>query len=115
MSNNEATTPEGAAMLDDLDAAMASSEAKDKSAAQSAPPAPSEPEAPAIGSVTLAQLPKARRPNPSTVCEVCPASVWFASPKEVKCFCRVMHLITWSTAEPNELTNCDGLALASED
>jgi hypothetical protein len=41
--------------------------------------------------------------------------VWFASPKEVKCFCRVMHLITWSTAEPGQLTNCDGLALASED
>jgi hypothetical protein len=41
--------------------------------------------------------------------------VWFATPKEVKCFCRVMHLITWSTAEPGELTNCDGLALASED
>jgi hypothetical protein len=61
MSNTEATTPEGNAMLDDLDAAMASSEAKDKSAAP-APSAPQPEEAPAIGSATLAQLPKARRP-----------------------------------------------------
>ena len=114
MSKTETTTPEGDAMLDDLDAAMASSEAKDKSAAP-APSAPQPEEAPAIGSATLAQLPKARRPNPSTVCEACPASVWFATPKEVKCFCRVMHLITWSTAEPGEMTHCDGLALASED
>ena len=112
--HNETPQDQGAAMLADLDAAMALNENPEPSASE--PPAmdaaPVEP--PPIGSLTLSQLPKERRPKPSTVCEVCPASVWFASPKEVKCFCRVMHLISWSTAEPNELTHCDGLALASE-
>ena len=46
MSNNEATTPDGSAMLDDLDMAMASSEAKDKSR----PPAPKPAETSLIGS-----------------------------------------------------------------
>ena len=70
---------------------------------------------PGIGSLTLSQLPKDRRPNPSTVCEICPASVWLASPKEVKCFCRIMHLMSWTTSEPNHLTHCDGLAMAEEE
>src|SRR5476651_336349 len=77
------------------------------------PPAEIE-EPPVIGSLTLSRLDKKRRPNPSTVCEICPASVWLASPKEVKCFCRIMHVISWSTDEPNQLTDCDGLLIASE-
>ncbi len=27
-------------------------------------------------------------------------SVWFSSPTEVKCYCRVMFLVSWSTKEP---------------
>lgn len=67
-----------------------------------------------IGSLTLSQVDAKRRPSPSTVCEICPASVWMASPREVKCYCRIMHLITWSTTEPHALTHCDGIALAEE-
>ena len=59
-------------------------------------------------SPTLQRLEASRRPKPSTVCEACPGSVWFTSPAGVKCYCRVMHLVTWSTEEPNELTHCDG-------
>lgn len=69
-------------------------------------------EAPA--SPTLAQLDDTRHPKASTVCEACPNSVWFASPAEVRCYCRVMFLVTWSSAEPQQLTSCDGLFLGQE-
>ena len=55
-----------------------------------------------------------RRPKASTVCEHCPNSVWFASPAEVKCYCRVMFLVTWSSKEPNQITHCDGEFLGQE-
>ena len=63
-------------------------------------------------SPTLAELEASRRPSPEVVCGTCPNSVWFASPNEVKCYCRVMFLVTWSTSEPNQITNCDGVAMA---
>ena len=66
------------------------------------------------GSHTLSELEPRRRPQAKTVCETCPHSVWFSSPTEVKCYCRVMYLVTWSTAEPNTLTNCDGPFLGQE-
>lgn len=62
-------------------------------------------------SPTLAALDEGRRPKGKTVCETCPHSVWFASTSEVKCYCRVMFLVTWSTREPNVLTHCDGPAI----
>lgn len=65
-------------------------------------------------SPTLAGLGKDRRPKVKTVCEDCPNSVWFSSPVEVKCYCRVMFLITWSTKEPNQMTGCDGMFLGQE-
>ena len=64
---------------------------------------------------TLGALEHRRRPQAETVSENCPHSVWFSSPTEVKCYCRVMYLITWSTAEPNTLTNCDGQFLGQEE
>jgi hypothetical protein len=69
---------------------------------------------PPYESPTLRKLPENQRPNPSTVCERCPASVWFSSTVAVKCFCRVMHLITWSPQEPNAMTECDGEVMARE-
>jgi hypothetical protein len=65
-------------------------------------------------SPTLAALPLARRPKPDTVCEACPNSVWFASPKEVKCYCRVMFLVTWSSQEPSQIMYCDGVFLGGD-
>ena len=62
-------------------------------------------------SPTLAALEESRRPKARTVCERCPNSVWFSSPAEVKCYCRVMFLVTWSNKEPNQLTGCDGIFL----
>ena len=69
---------------------------------------------PPYDSPTLKQLPQNRRPSPSTVCERCPASVWFISTVAVKCYCRVMHLMTWSPQEPNAMTQCDGEVMARE-
>ena len=70
---------------------------------------------PSVGSAALAALPRERRPKPSTVCEICQASLWFASKEEVKCYCRVMHVVSWSTNEPNALTHCDGIEIANEE
>ena len=67
-----------------------------------------------ITTLTLASIDPARRPDPHTVCEVCPAAVWMATPRDVKCFCRLMHYWSWETTKPTELTHCDGLAIASE-
>jgi hypothetical protein len=65
-------------------------------------------------SPTLATLPLSRRPKPGTVCETCPNSVWFASPKAVKCYCRVLFLVTWSSQEPSQITHCDGVFLGGD-
>ena len=65
----------------------------------------------AAPSLTLAGLDKRRRPQAGTVCEACPNSVWFASPVEVKCYCRVMYLVTWSSKEAQRITACDGVFL----
>ena len=73
---------------------------------------PSEPEA---ASPTLQGLDASRRPRVKTVCESCPNSVWFTSPAEVKCYCRVMFLITWSSKDPQTLTACDGVFLGQEE
>lgn len=74
-------------------------------------PSTRPPEPPARPSPTLASLAESRHPKPDTVCARCPNSVWFASPVEVKCYCRVMYLVTWSTQEPTQLTACDGSGL----
>jgi len=66
-------------------------------------------------SLVLQELDASRRPKARTVCERCPNSVWFTSPKEVKCYCRVMFLVSWSTKEPNQITGCDGMFLGQED
>lgn len=60
-------------------------------------------------SPTLVALEPRQRPIHRTVCEQCPNSMWFSSPQEAKCYCRVMHAISWSTREPVQLTHCDGM------
>ena len=65
-------------------------------------------------SPTLAQLEPNRRPKTKTVCETCRNSMWFSTPQEVKCYCRVMFLITWSNKEPTVFTGCDGLYIGQD-
>jgi len=59
-------------------------------------------------SPTLSALDKARQPKVKTACETCPNSMWFSSPEEVKCYCRIMHMISWSAKDANLITMCDG-------
>ena len=59
-------------------------------------------------SPTLLALDNARQPKITTACETCPNAIWFSSPEEVKCYCRIMHMITWSGKDSNLITMCDG-------
>ena len=52
------------------------------------------------------------RPQPSPACETCPASQWFMTQQELKCFCTRMHLIVWDTSTPHPILACDGRELA---
>ena len=70
---------------------------------------------PSAASPTLSALEATRHPQQKTACETCPNSVWFSSPEEVKCYCRVMYLVAWSSQAPNQITHCDGLYLGRED
>lgn len=70
--------------------------------------------APMSSSPTLQSLEATRRPQAATVCEACPNSVWFTTPTEVKCYCRVMYLITWTNKEPTQFTGCDGQYIGQE-
>lgn len=44
---------------------------------------------------------------PKTTCEHCRAAVWTLTEAELRCYCRVMHVIAWSRQEPNNLVSCD--------
>jgi hypothetical protein len=80
------------------------------------PPQPQDDtDMPTALSPTLEKLDSARRPKPGTLCEVCPNSVWFTSPKEVKCYCRVMYLVVWGSKEPNQITGCDGIYVGQDE
>lgn len=75
------------------------------------PPPMDKPRAPTAESPTLAGLAQNRRPQARTVCERCTNSVWFTSPTEVQCYCRVMYVVTWSSRNPQRITACDGMFL----
>ena len=69
------------------------------------------PEVGAEQSPTLSALDQARQPKVTTACETCPNSMWFSSPEEVKCYCRIMHMVSWSGKDANLITMCDGMFL----
>ena len=63
---------------------------------------------PEITSPTLQALEENRRPQQEAVCARCPQSLWFTTKDQVKCYCRQMFAVTWSTEEPLAITACDG-------
>ncbi|GLR55193.1 hypothetical protein GCM10007923_64150 [Shinella yambaruensis] len=65
-------------------------------------------------SPTISRLPIDQRPKPSTVCETCPAAIWYVLPRELRCYCRAMHVLVYSDQEKNVLTACDGREMALE-
>ena len=58
----------------------------------------------AYSSPTLASL----KSVPDTVCARCPNSLWFVVGTNPRCFCKAMHMTTWSDEEQLEITGCDG-------
>lgn len=77
--------------------------------AQSPSPADAEYQSP-----TVAQIEERRRPKPSPLCAACPNSQWFATAEHLKCYCRLMHVITWSNEEPKAIVACDGILFSQE-
>ena len=66
-------------------------------------------------SPTVAGLEPGRRPKPSPICASCPHSLWFASAQHLRCFCRLMHVVTWNSEEPSSpISTCDGILLSGE-
>ena len=65
-------------------------------------------------SPTVALLEERRRPKPSPVCAACPNSLWFATAEHLKCYCRLMHAVTWNSEEPKPIATCDGILLSSD-
>ena len=59
-------------------------------------------------SPVLQQLDKELRPKPSTICEVCPASMWYVQTRSIRCFCTVIHGLTYQSDEPTSISACDG-------
>jgi len=49
-----------------------------------------------------------RRPSAPTVCERCSHAMWHATATDLKCYCRVMHVMSWVSTDPMPLTHCDG-------
>lgn len=62
----------------------------------------------------VAQGSKVRLPHGRTVCEKCPHAVWHVTDNEIRAYCRVMYLISWSTKEQNEIKLCDGIMLPTQ-
>lgn len=68
-------------------------------------------EQPLYISPTLAALASNQRPSPSPACETCPASMWFKTSDQLKCFCSRMHLVVYDDTVP-PISHCDGRELA---
>lgn len=102
------------AALDGEDPAPMSDPAEEATPVSLPPPAAPTIGPPSAASPTLAALEASRHPQQRTACETCPNSVWFSSPEEVKCYCRVMYLVAWSSQAPSQITHCDGLYLGQE-
>ena len=62
-------------------------------------------------SPTLSRLPRPQRPKPTTVCETCPAAVWHTLSHDIRCYCRVMHVIVWTEGRTEQ---SDGLRRARD-
>lgn len=62
-------------------------------------------------SPVLQRLEPSRLPTDFTVCQTCPNSVWFSTKDRLKCYCRVMFLVSWDSLNPQPMTECDGLEI----
>ena len=65
-------------------------------------------------SPTLVSLEAKRQPSPEPVCVACPKSMWLSQSASLKCFCRVMHAVTWDSDDPQPILTCDGAMMPDE-
>jgi hypothetical protein len=59
-------------------------------------------------SPVLLRLPTTRRPPENIACCTCPSAMWISGQTEVRAYCHVMKLISWSRETSDDLTQCDG-------
>ena len=60
-------------------------------------------------SPTLLRLTEKERPATSTLCEVCPASLWLRSVESgLKCYCPPLHAMVWQPDNAVSIQECDG-------
>ena len=60
-------------------------------------------------SPVLSMLDEEDKPQPLPACGGCPAAVWYHTSQTLKCFCRVMHNLTWG-GEEKPVMLCDARA-----
>lgn len=65
-----------------------------------------------ITSPVLIALHPDKLPNPLPVCAACPAAVWHVSESALRCYCRIMHLESWTSEQPQPLLACDGQVIS---
>jgi hypothetical protein len=68
-----------------------------------------------ITSPVLIALKPEKLPNPLPVCAACPAAVWHVSEQALRCYCRIMHLESWTSEQPQPLLACDGQVIATQE
>lgn len=65
----------------------------------------------AVTSEVLLKLEVDGMPGLPIACKVCPAAMWQLTGKpespQARCFCRVMHVFTWSGQQQEEILDCD--------
>jgi len=63
-------------------------------------------------SPTLLLIEQEKLPNPHTICQNCPKSIWFLNLNQLQCFCTQMSSISWSLeSKDNPIKICDGQIL----
>lgn len=48
-----------------------------------------------------------RLPDENFICQKCPKAMWHASADNLKCYCKVMMTMQWTTADRSEDIFCD--------
>ena len=66
-------------------------------------------------SETIKAVTEDLRPPEEIACTTCPNSMWFASKGEIQCYCRIMFVISYNSAnrvKRPDILVCDGESMA---
>lgn len=82
--------------------------------AQATPPAALEPYvSPTLS--WLARVAPEQYSKVKTICASCPGAIWTGDREYLQCHCTQMHMISWSSEDPQHWQKCDGEASATAD